>query len=150
MKEDKDSEIQYNGPLVIMVNSGSASASEILAAAMQDYERAVIVGSATTFGKGTVQRLIDLDRAVESSFNSIKPLGSVKLTTQKFYRIDGTTTQLQGVKPDIILPDRYTYIDRGEKEHEYPLEWDEIEPATYKKTGHLKNLKSVQLSLIHI
>ncbi len=144
MKEDRDSEIQYNGPLVIMVNSGSASASEILAAAMQDYERAVIVGSATTFGKGTVQRFIDLDRAVESSFNSIKPLGSVKLTTQKFYRIDGTTTQLQGVKPDIILPDRYTYIDRGEKEHEYPLEWDEIEPADYKKTGHLKNLKNVQ------
>ena len=127
-----------------MVNAGSASASEILAAAMQDYERAIIVGSTTTFGKGTVQRFIDLDRAVENSYNSIKPLGSVKLTTQKFYRIDGTTTQLKGVEPDIVLPDRYAYIDRGEKEHEYPMEWDEIEPAIYKTTGHLKHLKTIK------
>ncbi len=140
--KDKDYQTQYDGPFVIMVNSGSASASEIMAAAMQDYNRAVIVGSATTFGKGTVQRFLDLDQAV-SSFEDMKPLGAVKLTTQKFYRIDGTTTQLKGVVPDVVLPDRYSYIQTGEKKHDHPMEWDEIEKAEYKKTNHIKNIGSI-------
>ncbi|MEY4926825.1 MAG: hypothetical protein RI894_1261, partial [Bacteroidota bacterium] len=136
----------YDGPLVIMTDQYSASASEILAAAMQDYGRAVIVGGKSTFGKGTVQRFFDLDLYVQEEFKNLRPLGSVKLTTQKFYRIDGTTTQLQGVIPDVILPDSYAYIDKyGEKSESYPLKWDEIAPATYKKaeglSGIMANIK---------
>ena len=129
---DHDERVQYGGPLVVMVNSYSASASEILAAAMQDYKRAVIVGSNTTYGKGTVQRIFDLDDALPAEFNNIKPMGSLKLTTQKFYRINGGATQLRGVTPDIVLPDTYAYLDQGEKETAYPLPWDEIKPASFK------------------
>ncbi len=140
--KDKQVGSVYDGPFVIMVNSGSASASEIMAAAMQDYKRAVIVGSSSTFGKGTVQRFLDLDKAV-SSFDELKPLGSIKLTTQKFYRIDGTTTQLEGVVPDIVLPDRYSYIETGEKEHDYPLGSDEINKAEYELSNSIKNLSAI-------
>ncbi len=122
--EDTDSSVLWDGHLIIMVNNFSASASEILAAALQDYERAVIVGS-PTFGKGTVQRFFDLDRAISGN-SEVKPLGQVKLTTQKFYRVNGGSTQLKGVTPDIILPDNYKYIETGEKETEYPLKWTEI------------------------
>lgn len=127
---DVNPEIQYDGPLVVMVNNFSASASEILAAALQDYGRAVIVGSNSTFGKGTVQRFIDLDRTLRG-FESVKPLGQVKLTTQKFYRIDGGSTQLKGVTPDIILPDNYTFIQTGEKEEENAMPWTEIAAVEY-------------------
>ncbi|MFK7970806.1 MAG: carboxy terminal-processing peptidase [Bacteroidia bacterium] len=129
--KDEDPRVQYDGNLVILVNEFSASASEILAAAMQDYKRAVILGSPSTFGKGTVQRFVDLDRFVEGSEN-LKPLGSVKLTTQKFYRINGGATQLKGVIPDVVLPDVYAYLEMGEKERDHALEWDEIAPADYK------------------
>lgn len=129
---DRDARVQYGGPLVIMVNSYSASASEILAAAMQDYKRAVIVGSTTTYGKGTVQRIFDLDDALGSEFNAVKPFGSLKLTTQKFYRINGGATQLRGVTPDVVLPDMYAYLDQGEKDAAYPLAWDEIKPAQFQ------------------
>lgn len=101
---DRDPSVEYDGPLIVLVNQYSASASEILAAALQDYGRAVIVGSTSTFGKGTVQRFIDMDRTIPGR-TDIKPLGTVKLTMQKFYRIDGGSTQLRGVVPDIILPD---------------------------------------------
>lgn len=131
--DDKDSDVVWDGPLVIMINEFSASASEILAAAMQDYERAVIVGSKHSFGKGTVQQFFDLDKFVKSAANDVKPLGSMKLTIQKFYRINGGTTQLEGVKSDIVLPGMYSNIDVGEKEYDYALEWDEIDPATYNK-----------------
>lgn len=130
--DDRDPKVQYNGPLVILVNANSASASEILAAAMQDYKRAVIVGS-QTFGKGTVQQFIELDDALPAQFNPFKPLGALKLTTQKFYRINGGTTQLRGVKPDVILPDAYSFLEFGEKEQDYPLPFDEISPARYKQ-----------------
>lgn len=129
--EDEDKSIQYDGPLVILVNSFSASASEILSAAMQDYGRAVIVGSPATYGKGTVQRFIDLDRYAITADDNLKPLGSLKLTIQKFYRINGGTNQLKGVVPDIVLPDRYSYIETGEKEQDYAMPWDEIKPANY-------------------
>lgn len=129
---DRDPRVQYGGPLVILVNKYSASASEILAAAIQDYKRGVVMGSASTYGKGTVQRIFDLDDAMPAEFNSIKPFGSLKLTTQKFYRINGGSTQFKGVIPDIILPDAYSYLDQGEKETDYPLKWDEITPAKYR------------------
>lgn len=129
---DRDPATQFSGPLVIMVNSFSASASEILAAAMQDYKRAIIVGSSSTYGKGTVQQVFDFDQVLPAEYNALKPFGSLKLTTQKFYRINGGATQLKGVTPDIILPDLYTYIEQGEKEQEHALPWDEIKPADYK------------------
>jgi carboxyl-terminal processing protease len=130
--EDKDPSTTYNGPLVVMVNSNSASASEIMAAAIQDYKRGIIVGtSPASFGKGTVQRFYDLDDYLPAQYNTIKPLGQVKITTQKFYRINGGATQLKGVIPDIILPDPYYLLDQGEKEQDYPMAWDEIPPAKY-------------------
>lgn len=128
--EDKDERIQWDGPLVILVNELSASASEILAAAMQDYKRAVVIGSKQTFGKGTVQNVIPLDNMLRS--NEHGDLGAIKLTTQKFYRINGGSTQLEGVKSDIVVPDRYSYIDLGERDQQNPLGWDKITPAEYE------------------
>jgi carboxyl-terminal processing protease len=128
--EDKDERIQWDGPLVILVNELSASASEILAAAMQDYRRAVVIGSRQTFGKGTVQNLIPLENIVRS--NEYGDLGAIKLTTQKFYRINGGSTQLEGVKSDVVVPDRYSYIDLGERDQQNPLQWDKISPANYE------------------
>lgn len=130
--EDRDAGIVYNGPLAVMVNSNSASASEIMAAAMQDYNRGLIVGtSPSSFGKGTVQRFYNLDDYLPPAYANIKPLGSVKITTQKFYRINGGATQLKGVVPDVVLPDPYYLLDQGEKEQDYPMAWDEITPAKY-------------------
>ncbi|MEM7104243.1 MAG: carboxy terminal-processing peptidase [Bacteroidota bacterium] len=143
IKYDPDPSVHYDGPLVVLVNSGSASASEILAAALQDYQRAIIVGT-PTFGKGTVQRFMDLDQAVPSGMTGIKPLGYVKFTTQKFYRINGKTTQLQGVTPDIILPDNYVYLETGEKEYDYAIGLSEIEPADYKELDDLKQLEKIK------
>ena len=128
--EDKDERIQWDGPLVILVNELSASASEILAAAMQDYKRAIVIGSKQTFGKGTVQNVIPLTNLVSS--NQHGDLGALKITTQKFYRINGGSTQLEGVKSDIVVPDRYSYIDLGERDQENPLAWDRISPADYE------------------
>jgi carboxyl-terminal processing protease len=126
---DTDDNIIWDGPLVILVNELSASASEILAAALQDYKRAIIIGSAQTYGKGTVQNVVDLNRFVRN--NSMGDVGALKLTTQKFYRINGGSTQLEGVKSDVVVVDRYSFIDIGEKDQENPLPWDKIEPATY-------------------
>lgn len=128
--DDRDPQVQYAGPLVILVNANSASASEILAAAMQDYKRAVIVGS-PTYGKGTVQQFFELDEALPAQFDAYKPFGALKLTTQKFYRVNGGTTQLRGVTPDVVLPDAYAYLEFGEKEQDFPLPFDEIKPAKY-------------------
>lgn len=128
---DNDERIQWDGPLVILVNELSASASEILAAAMQDYKRAVVIGSAQTFGKGTVQNVIPLSNLVHG--NEHGDLGAIKLTTQKFYRINGGSTQLEGVKSDIVVPDRYSYIDLGERDQQNPLGWDKIDPADFKE-----------------
>ncbi|MDP2387638.1 MAG: carboxy terminal-processing peptidase [Bacteroidota bacterium] len=129
LKDYDDSQV-YNGPMVVMVNHNSASASEILAAALQDYNRAVVVGT-QSFGKGTVQSFLDLDNYLLPQFDTIKPLGSVKVTMQKFYRINGGTTQLRGVIPDITLPDAYSQIETGEKELDNPMPWDEIAKAQY-------------------
>lgn len=131
--EDQDENIDFSGKLVILTNYFSASASEILAAAMQDYKRAVIVGSNQTYGKGTVQKMADLSHLGYSLANlTERPHGTVKLTTQKFYRINGGATQLKGVSPDIILPDLYEKLDVGEKELDFVMDWDQINPAKFK------------------
>ena len=127
---DKDRSIVWEGPLVILVNELSASASEILAAAMQDYKRGIVIGSKQTYGKGTVQNVLDLNRMVRNSSNG--DMGALKFTTQKFYRINGGSTQLEGVKSDVVVPDRYSYIDIGEKDQENPLPWDKITPVEYQ------------------
>ena len=117
-----------------MVNGYSASASEILAAALQDYGRAVIVGSTGTYGKGTVQRFYDLDNVTPDE--SVKPLGSMKLTMQKFYRVTGKTTQLDGVTPDIVLPDFYNLIDNGERDNDFPLESTTIDAVPFNQSAY--------------
>ncbi len=156
--KDKDKNILWDGPLVVLVNELSASASEIMAAAMQDYKRAVIIGSKQTYGKGTVQNLYDLNRWMRD--NDYGDMGALKLTTQKFYRINGGSTQLKGVKSDVEVPDRYSYIDIGERDSENPLPWDKIKPADYKvwdgyidydqtiKNSKERMAKNAQLQLI--
>jgi carboxyl-terminal processing protease len=129
--EDRDASISYQGPLVILVNALSASSSEILAAAMQDYRRAIIIGGEHTFGKGTVQVMLDLDRYLPAEMVRYKPLGAITLTVQKYYRITGASTQYQGVIPDIILPDLYSYLDVGEKSMPYSLPWDTISALSF-------------------
>ncbi len=142
--EDTDDRVLFDGHLIVMVNQFSASASEILAAAMQDYNRAVIVGSTSTFGKGTVQRFVDLDEMVWGKKEE-KPLGEVKMTIQKFYRINGGSTQLKGVVPDIILPDSYQNIQLGEKEYDYAMEWTQIDPVEYsQKVRTVKNMDKLR------
>lgn len=134
IRNDRDKSIVWDGPLVILVNELSASASEILAAAMQDYKRAIVIGSKQTFGKGTVQTVLDLNRMIKQ--NSEGDMGALKYTIQKFYRINGGSTQLEGVKSDVVVPDRFSYIDIGEKNQENPLAWDKIEPAEYTAWGN--------------
>ena len=127
--KDKDRSITWDGPLVILVNEISASASEIMAAAMQDYKRAIVIGSKQTYGKGTVQNVINLNNLVRG--NTSGDLGSLALTTQKYYRINGGSVQLEGVKSDVTVPGRFSFIDVGEKDKENPLPWDEIDAAYY-------------------
>ena len=127
---DKDPQVVWDGPLVILMNKMSASASEILAGALQDYNRAVIIGNEKSFGKGTVQNVIDLNRFIS---NSSYDLGALKITTDKFYRINGESVQLEGVKSDIVIPDSYKYIFNGEKDEKNPLQWDKISPANFDK-----------------
>lgn len=134
---DKDPKIQWDGPLVVMVNSFSASASEILAAAIQDYKRGIIIGSTQTYGKGTVQNVIDLNQFVRN--NSMGDLGALKTTTQKFYRINGGSTQLNGVSSDVALPDRYAYIKMGERDTDNAMPWDKIDAADYKVWNKQQN-----------
>ncbi|MDA0718559.1 MAG: carboxy terminal-processing peptidase [Bacteroidetes bacterium] len=128
--KDRDNEIVWDGPLVLMINELSASASEILAAAMQDYKRGIILGSAQSYGKGTVQNMIDLNQWLRN--NDLGDMGALKMTTQKFYRVNGGSTQLEGVKSDIVMPDRYSYIEIGERDYDNPLPHDNITSAEYE------------------
>ena len=129
--DDEDKSVKYDGPLIVLINSFSASASEIVAGALQDYNRALIVGS-QSFGKGSVQNFIDLDRAISGS-DDLKPLGEVKLTIQKYYRVDGASTQLKGVEPDLHLPDVYDEIPTGERENDRALEWSKIKEVDHSQ-----------------
>lgn len=126
--KDTNKNISWDGPLVILVNEISASASEIMAAAMQDYKRAVIIGSKQTYGKGTVQQVVNLNTFMRNSTND---LGALALTTQKYYRINGGSVQLEGVKSDVKVPGRFSFIDVGEKDKDNPLPYDEIDAADY-------------------
>jgi len=130
---DRDKDVLYSGPLAVMVDEMSASASEIFAAAIQDYHRGVIIGSTSTYGKGTVQRSISLDPQSENPLFSrpSQGLGDVKLTFRKFYRINGGATQLRGVVPDIVIPDRLENVKFREKDNPDALNWDEIPKASY-------------------
>ncbi len=139
IRSDKDNKIQWDGPLVVLVNELSASASEIFAAAMQDYNRAVIIGSKQSFGKGTVQNVLPLN----NYFKYPKDLGALKMTIQKFYRINGGSTQLEGVVSDIAMPDKYTYFEIGERDEKNPLDWDKIEPAEYAPVDAYENFHTV-------
>lgn len=136
---DEDPSVVWDGPLVVLVNEFSASASEIIAAALQDYKRAIILGSKQTFGKGTVQNVVDLNRMINGG--TYGDLGALKITTDKFYRVNGQSTQLEGVKSDIVFPDRYAYVEMGEKDQDNPLAWDRITPASYKPYSSMTNYK---------
>ncbi|MCH3880913.1 MULTISPECIES: carboxy terminal-processing peptidase [Tenacibaculum] len=140
IKKDTDPKIQWNGPLVVMVNEFSASASEIFAAAMQDYKRGVILGGKQTYGKGTVQNILPINRFAQ---NYPDDLGAIKMTIQKFYRINGGSTQIEGVYSDIAMPDRYSYMEVGERDLEGALPWDKVPQAKYTQTNSYENFNDV-------
>ena len=137
---DRDEKIEWDGPLVVMINGFSASASEILAAAIQDYKRGIIIGSKQSYGKGTVQNVIDLNQFVRGS--DMGDLGALKTTTQKFYRINGGSTQLEGVKSDIVMPDRYEYLKMGERDVDNAMPWDKIDAAEYNVWNQQTNFET--------
>jgi carboxyl-terminal processing protease len=141
--KDKDGGVLYSGPLAVMVNEFSASASEIFAAAIQDYGRGVIIGSTSTYGKGTVQRPIGLD-PTSNFLSTNSDLGSLKLTLQKFYRISGGSTQLKGVVPDIVIPDYYEYLKMRERDNQNALAWDEINKASYQQCQNGSSLQTIK------
>lgn len=143
---DRDRSVLYDGPLTVMVNEFSASASEIFAAAIQDYQRGVIIGSTSTYGKGTVQRNIGLDYGNTMLSGSQQELGTVKLTLQKFYRINGGSTQQKGVTPDIVIPDQMEYLKYREKNNPDALPWDEIQHAEYAPTKQYYDLNRIKAS----
>lgn len=140
---DPDIDTVYSGPLVVLINSFSASASEIVAAALQDYGRAIIIGGPRTHGKGTVQAFTDLDRFLTREFSILKPIGSLKLTTQKYYRITGGSTQMEGVVADLPLPYIYEYL-KGEKDLPNALPWDTISATYFRKWPAGYNLKEIK------
>ncbi len=143
VSRDKDPSIAYDGPMLVLVNRQSASASEIFAGAMQDYGRAVVVGDSKTFGKGTVQQMIELSRAVPFLANGSEA-GAVKLTIQKFYRVAGGSTQLRGVESDIALPSIFDQPELGEESLKDPLPYDVLTPVEFDKWDkplHLDELR---------
>ncbi len=141
--DDKDASILYDGNVVVLVNQFSASASEIFAAALQDYNRAVIFGTPQSHGKGTVQQMFDLDQ-IPSISSSLKPLGALKLTIQKFYRINGGSTQIKGVQSDISYHSIYSYLDVGEESLDNALPWDKIPALDYDKWTPKYNLDTLR------
>jgi carboxyl-terminal processing protease len=144
--KDRDKGVLYTGPLTVLVDEFSASASEIFAAAIQDYKRGIVIGSTSTYGKGTVQRTIPLSPESENQLfvdKNAEDLGALKLTLQKFYRISGGTTQLKGVVPDIVLSDRMENLKFREKDSPSALPWDEISKADYQPWAGAANNDAV-------
>ncbi|QVY64050.1 carboxy terminal-processing peptidase [Polaribacter sp. Q13] len=139
IKKDIDPKIQWDGAVVVLVNEFSASASEIFAAAMQDYKRAVIMGGNQTYGKGTVQSVLPINQFTKYD----KDLGALKMTIQKFYRINGGSTQIEGVYSDIAMPDRYSYMKFGERDLDNALVWDKVKQADYVQTNSYENFSDV-------
>jgi carboxyl-terminal processing protease len=144
VQSDPDPAVQYEGPMVVLVNALSASASEIVAAALQDYGRAVIVGGKATFGKGTVQTVLDMDEMMPREYRDKGPFGSLMLTIQKFYRINGGATQQRGVIPDVQLPDPYDEMEIGERDEDFSLPWSEIRSAQYQPVARKIPLERIQ------
>ncbi|OSY87493.1 peptidase S41 [Tenacibaculum holothuriorum] len=140
VKKDTDPKIQWDGPLVVMVNELSASASEIFAAAMQDYKRGVVIGGKQTYGKGTVQNILPINRFYQQLPDD---MGAIKMTIQKFYRINGGSTQIEGVYSDISLPSRFSYMDFGERDLDGALKWDKVPQAKYTATNSYSNFGDV-------
>ncbi|WP_153799434.1 carboxy terminal-processing peptidase [Foetidibacter luteolus] len=136
---DNDDSVLYDGPLVVMVNELSASASEIFAAAIQDYKRGIVVGSTSTYGKGTVQKNLPLGRALDP-FTGSTEYGFLKLTFEKYYRVNGGSTQLKGVTPDVVMPDAFDYFKFREKDNPAALQWDQIQKSTYDAWNSSYNL----------
>ena len=128
---DTDPSVAWDGPLVVLTNGGSASASEIFAGAMKDYNRAILVGSKQTFGKGTVQNVVELEDMVRSKLFKEGTLGALRLTIEKFYRINGAGNQLHGVRPDVEIPDVFSVLDLGEENEKHAMPWDSIPAARY-------------------
>lgn len=141
---DTDSTIDFKKPTIVLINRFSASASEIVAAALQDYGRAVIVGGEFSHGKGTVQAVVDLDGYVSPMAKSYSPLGALKITIQKFYRINGSSTQYKGVTPDIILPDQFSHLESGEKFLDYSIPWGEVPAVKFEKWKNKNDLKTLR------
>ena len=141
---DTDSTIDFQKPTIVLINRFSASASEIVAAALQDYGRAVIVGGEFSHGKGTVQAVVDLDGYVSPMAKSYSPLGALKITIQKFYRVNGSSTQYKGVTPDIILPDQFSHLESGEKFLDYSIPWGEVKAVKYDKWKNKFDLKALR------
>lgn len=130
--EDKDQDIVYDGPMIVLINQFAASASEIFAAAMQDYGRALIVGGAHTHGKGTVQALLDMNRNLPLlHLKKYDDLGALKVTIQKFYRVNGSSTQYKGVVPDVVLPSMLDYLETGEQYMDNSLPWDRVDAVSH-------------------
>ncbi len=151
---DEDPSTVYDGPLIVLVNSYSASASEILSGALQDYGRAIIVGTSQTFGKGTVQTFADLNRYAQRGAGEAdrKEFGSLKLTIQQFYRVNGHSTQFEGVTPDILLPNPSGFIDEvGERSLDHALPWRSINPVEFQhsaQTWAIDNLREKSRSRV--
>lgn len=143
---DTDSKVDFQKPTVVLINRFAASASEIVAAALQDYGRAVIVGGEFSHGKGTVQAVVDLDGYVSPMAKSYSPLGALKITIQKFYRVNGSSTQYKGVTPDIILPDQFSHLESGEKFLDYSIPWGEVKAVKYDKWKHKYDIKKLRAS----
>ena len=133
--DDPTPGVEWDGPLVVLVDESTASASEIVAAALQDYGRAIIVGTNQTFGKGTVQNMMDFDRAAGPFYAKYQPLGAFKLTIQKYYRVNGGTTQLDGVRSDVVIPDAFQHVAYGERELDFALASDKIPAAAFKASA---------------
>jgi carboxyl-terminal processing protease len=144
--EDQDPETLYDGPLVVLINRFSASASEILAGAIQDYGRGVIIGGDTTHGKGTVQAIFELDQPmIYGPLEALKPLGAMKVTIQKFYRVSGESTQARGVVPDIQLPDRLAFLETGEQFSDFALPWDTVDAVPHQQWPKHPDLAALNL-----
>ncbi len=141
---DTDLKVDFQKPTVVLINRFSASASEIVAAALQDYGRAVIVGGEFSHGKGTVQAVVDLDGYVSPMAKSYSPLGALKITIQKFYRVNGSSTQYKGVTPDIILPDQFSHLESGEKFLDYSIPWGEVKAVKYDKWKQKYDIKKLR------
>ncbi len=143
---DTDPNIDFKKPTIVLINRFSASASEIVAAALQDYGRAVVVGGEFSHGKGTVQAVVDLDGYVSPMAKSYSPLGALKITIQKFYRVNGSSTQYKGVTPDIILPDQFSHLESGEKFLDYSIPWGEVKPVKFNSWNERFDLKGLRAS----